>query len=196
MTASRPSPCSSDTLWVREPEHIEALASPLRQRIVDRLEAIGPCSVRELAQSLGRRADSLYYHLRILEEIRIIEEVESPGEPEVHYDLAHRSWHIAYEPEDPDNAAALRKVTQAMLRQANRDFEAGLDSPRARVAGSERNLWSLRLEASLTRAEQRALTEHLQAIVELLRRPRRRPGGCLTALTWVMAPIAPIEGSD
>ena len=58
--------------WVRRPEHIEALASPMRQRIMDRIEAIGPCSIRDLALSLDVAADSLYYHVRRLQQIGLL----------------------------------------------------------------------------------------------------------------------------
>jgi predicted transcriptional regulator len=45
---------------------IRALASPIRQDILDALTAIGPCSVSELAAAIGRPADGLYYHIRHL----------------------------------------------------------------------------------------------------------------------------------
>lgn len=180
--------------WIRDPAHIEALASPLRQRILDRLEALGPCSVRELAESLGRRPDALYYHVRMLEDIGLIRETESrptTRSPEAVYDLAERRWHIAYAPEDRDNAAALRKLTRHLLRQAERDFDEGLESEHATVRGRERNLWSLRLEASLSKSELRELVGHLEAIVAILRKPKRSRRGRLVALSWVLAPIDP-----
>jgi DNA-binding transcriptional ArsR family regulator len=180
--------------WVDAPEQIAALASPIRQGIVDRLEAHGPCSVRELAAALDRRPDALYYHVKRLVELELLTDVgtrPTQTAPETLYDLRHRRWHIAYAPQQPDNAAALRKLTRAMLRTATRDFDAGLDHPDACGHGPERNLWSLRLEASLTAAERREVVGHLEAIVSILRKPRRTRRGRLTALTWVLAPLSP-----
>ena len=181
-----------DTHWVRDPAHIEALASPVRQRILDRLEALGPCSVAELGAALERKPDALYYHVRILVDVGLIREAETRAtatSPEALYDLAHRRWHIDYQPAAPRNAAALRKLTRQMLRQAGEDFDEGLAHPDALGRGPQRNLWSLRLEARLDDAEQQALVEHLEAIVALLRKPDRSERGRLTALTWVLAPL-------
>ena len=178
--------------WIRDPATIEVLASPLRQRLLDRLESRGPCSVRELADALGRRPDALYYHVKLLIEHGLIREVEQRAtgtSPESVYDLCHRRWHIAYEPDDPQHASALAKVTKQVLRAAAQDFAAGLDHADARGRGPTRNLWSLRLEAHLDEAEQRALVGHLEAIVALLRKPKRGRTGQLTALTWVLAPL-------
>ncbi|MCA9697719.1 MAG: helix-turn-helix transcriptional regulator [Myxococcales bacterium] len=188
----RRKPASEPIHWVRDPAQIEALASPLRQRILDRIEAAGPCSVAELAAALGRRADALYYHVRLLTGLGLLAEVGSrptATSPEALFDLAHRRWHIAYEPASPRNAAALRKLTRQMLRQAAQDFEAGLADPEAKGQGPDRNLWSLRLEAHLDEDEQQALVEHLEAVVALLRKPKRDRRGRLIALTWVLAPI-------
>ena len=179
--------------WIDSPAQIAALASPIRQAILDRLEAHGPCSVRELAEALGRRPDALYYHVKRLVALELLAEVGTRAtqtSPEALYDLRRRNWHIAYAPEQPEQAEALRKLTGAMLRTAAGDFTAGLAHPHARGSGPERNLWSLRLEASLTARERRELVGHLEAIVTLLRKPKRRRGGEPMALTWVLAPIS------
>ncbi len=178
--------------WVTEPARIAALASVVRQRIMDRLEAIGPASVRELADQLDVAPDRLYYHVRALEAHAHVEAVGERGDGrnrEVLYDLAHRRWHIAYDPEDADNVDAVRKLTASIVRQSRRDFDAGFEQPDACVAGVDRNLWSLRLEASLTRDELRELNSHLQAIVALLRKPKRKRRGRMVALTWLLAPL-------
>lgn len=181
------------THWIRDPEQIAAMSSPLRQAILDRMEALGPCSVAELARSLDRPADALYYHLRKLLEVGLLVETgtrPTSRQDETIYDFPHRHWHIAYDLDDPDNVAAVRKATAALLRQASRDFEDGLEHPDARVRGPERNLWSLRLEARLGREDLRELHRHLRAIVEILRKPRPTRGrGTLFALSWVLAPL-------
>ena len=178
--------------WIREPEQIEALTSAVRQAILDRVEALGPSSVADLAQSLGRPADALYYHVRRLLQVGMLVEAGSRGtarRDEALYDVPHRRWHIAYEPDDPDNVEALRKATRALLRQAERDFAGGFEHPEVSVRGPLRNLWSLRLEARLSREDLRQINRHLQAILAILRKPRPTRGrGILTALSWVLAP--------
>lgn len=178
--------------WLRDPAQIEALASPVRQRILDRLEAIGPCSIRELGEALGRRPDALHYHVRKLVDLDLLAEVGSRptgSSPEALYDLRHRRWHIDYTPDGSRRDEALRKLTRHLLRQANADFEAGLAQSDARGRGRDRNLWPLRLEATLTAAELREVVGHLEAIVELLRKPERDRAGRSIALSWVLAPL-------
>ncbi|MCB9754250.1 MAG: helix-turn-helix transcriptional regulator [Myxococcales bacterium] len=179
------------TLWIDDPAQLEVLASPVRQAILDRIEGLGPQPVKALAASLEVAADSLYYHVKKLLAVGLLVQrgVQGDGrEEEALYDLPARRWHIRYRPEDPAQARALGKVTASILRQAERDFTAGLASEQAVTRGALRNLWSLRLEGALTRDELRALNGHLQAIVELLRKPERGRGGGLYALSWVLAP--------
>ena len=183
---------SSRILWISRPEHIRALASPMRQRIMDRIEALGPCPVRELAASLDVAADSLYYHVRRLQGIGLLA-VESRRREgrrrEAVLRLKARSWHIAYEPRKRRNARAVLKVSRIILRQAQRDFDQGLSHPRAVPRGPLRNLWALRLEGSLQDAEVRRINRHFAAILGILRRGRRDPGEGLMAVSWVLAPI-------
>lgn len=178
--------------WVRDPEAIECLASPLRQRLLDRLEALGPSSVAELAASLDLPADGLYYHVRLLERRGLLvprERRSTNGPPETVYDLVSPRWHIRYALDDERVTAALRKVTSAILRRAGRDFDEGLEAPGAVVSGARRNLWSLRLESRLGAGDVEAIHDHLQSILEILRRPGGGRGSKLCAVSWVMAPL-------
>ena len=66
---------------VRNAAAIRLLASPVRQEIVDTLEALGgEASVAELAAEVGRAADGLYYHLRLLVRGGLIDELAGDGE--------------------------------------------------------------------------------------------------------------------
>lgn len=169
---------------------MEALASPMRQRIVDRIEALGPCAVRELASSLDVAADSLYYHVRRLRQIGLLSVAQrsrnGSRRPEAVVSLAAPRWHIAYEAR---NVGAVRKVGRVILRQAQRDFDTGLLQPRAVARGPLRNLWALRLEGSLGDGDVRRINRHLAGILKILRGARRGPSGRLLAVSWVLAPV-------
>ncbi len=183
--------------WVREAGRIRALTSPTRQRILDRLEAIGPASIKDLADRLGLEPDRLYYHVRLLLKHRFVKSVGYAGsgrEREALYDLAHRKWHLDYDAAGPAARKALDGLTKAMLRLAQRDFSGALERGDGRSRGGTRNLWSLRLEARLNRSELRALQEHLAAIVEILRKKDRGDQGELVALTWILAPL--VDGRE
>jgi DNA-binding transcriptional ArsR family regulator len=183
------------TLWISRPEHVEALASPMRQRIVDRIEALGPSAIRELALSLDVAADSLYYHVRRLQGIGLLSvgsrRQGGSRRSEAVVSLAAPRWHIAYEPR---NARAVLKVGRVILRQAQRDFALGVRQPQAVTRGALRNLWALRLESSLGPADVRRINRHLAGILKVLRGARRNPSRELMAVSWVLAPIPSRNG--
>lgn len=194
MNALKPAQQRRETLWIRDPEQLNALVSPVRQNIMDRLEAAGPCTVAELAQHLAIAQDALYYHVRKLEGVGLLVRVDTrkgEGRDAVVYDLAARRWHIAYRPGDPENEESVSAITAGMLRQAQRDFERGFASEHACVDGPARSLWSLRLESALSEAELAEVNHHLQAILDILRKPRRRSDGPHYSLSWVLAPLLP-----
>lgn len=190
---------ATGTTWITAPEQLQALASPMRQNIMDRLEGAGPSTVAELAEYLGTPQDALYYHVRKLEGVGLLRRVEmrkGNGRDAAVYDLAARNWHIRYRPGDPENEECLSAITSGMLRQSQRDFERGFSAPHASVEGPARSLWSLRLEASLNEAELEAVNHHLEAIIKILRKPRRQPSGPQYSMTWVLAPLLPRRPGD
>lgn len=58
-------------------EQMEALASPVRHQIHLTMEMLGACSVNELVERMGRVPETLYYHVRRLETVGILEQVAS-----------------------------------------------------------------------------------------------------------------------
>jgi len=119
---------------IAEPAAIRAIASPVRQELVDTLEALGGvATVAELAEQLGRPADGLYYHVEILRRAGLF--VAAPlgrsdtGRSERRYRTPTRpgtQLALVYRPRDARNAAAVRAVVGGMLRIARRDFDRAL----------------------------------------------------------------------
>lgn len=181
-----------ETLWISDPKQLAALVSPVRQNIMDRMEAAGPCTVLELSEHLGVAQDALYYHMRKLVKVGLLTRVDKrrgAGRDSAVYDLVARKWHIDYQPGNVSNEQLVSAITAGMLRQSQRDFERGFSSPRAKVKGPLRSLWSLRLESALDDKELAEINDHLQSILEILRKPRRDSGGPQYSMTWVLAPL-------
>src|SRR5580698_7968408 len=63
--------------FVHSKKQLTALASAARQEVVDVLAQLGTASVAELAATLGRPADALYYHLRVLRAAGLVQEIGS-----------------------------------------------------------------------------------------------------------------------
>src|SRR5436190_2021792 len=122
------------------PAQVRALESPRRQEIVDALAALGASSVAELADHLGRPADSLYFHVRKLLKVGVIRELElrKSGRHEwAVYALHTRSARVRY---DGAPARSIQRVVAGAVRQSLREFNRGFAVPGIRLSGKRRNL--------------------------------------------------------
>jgi DNA-binding transcriptional ArsR family regulator len=176
---------------IRDLQQIRALASPMRQAIVDTLEAMGPCSVAELAELLDTPADGLYYHLRILKARRLVAEatergpacvqaVSDPGDPPMR---------VRYDPASRANAAAVTRLVGSMLREALRSFRRAF-RPGAVVEGPRRSLWAGRRTAWLTGEELEEVNARIEALVGYLAERRAwSADGRLYAFTFAVSPF-------
>ena len=158
-----------------------ALASPVRQEIVDTIEALGGATIAELAGHLGRPADGLYYHVRRLVRAGLL---VGAGAPEVYRTPATRGplrldYHL--------DAAAVRRVIAGMLRIARRDFDAGFAVPGVIASGPRRSLWAGRSKGWVGARDLAEINALIERIQRILRRPRRR-GDRLASWCFVLAP--------
>jgi len=167
------------------------MISPLRQEMVDVFETLGPSSVREVARAMGVAPDALYYHIKQLSAVGLLREVAvRPGttKAEVVYDIPG-PIRLEYDPHDPVNVKLVGKLTESLIRLANRDVKAGLAGGKARTRGDERNLWAVRGKVWLSLSELRELNRVLE---RLRHRFRGAPAGddrTAYALTLVLAPV-------
>lgn len=146
-------------------KQMAALASSARQEIIDVLAQMGSVSVAELARTVGRPADTLYYHLRILKKAGLVLEAGArlkSGRSEALYRA--RNLDIDYGAARQTNAAALTGVMSSMLRLGMRDFKDALDNPHVVVGGKRRELWSARKVGRLTTRD----VENVNAVIRQL----------------------------
>jgi hypothetical protein len=156
---------------------IAALASPVRQEIIDTVEALGSATIAEIAVQLGRPADGLYYHVRRLVRAGLLvgngSGYRTPRPLRLDYDR------------DP---AAVRRVIASMLRIARRDFDAGFAG--ATTRGPRRSLWAGRATGWVGVRELAEINTLIARIDKLLHRPRRRDSDQLASWCFVLAPLA------
>lgn len=177
---------------IGEPRQIRALASPIRQDILDVVTAVGPCSVAELSETLGRPADGLYYHLRLLLKVGLLVEASSDGNP-MRFDAAGKDMYLKYDPGDGANRRAVLRAIGSALRRTQRGFRAAYDPDVAVVTGPQRNLWAGRMLGALSKrelAEVNRLLRQLIGVMQAGRRERSRGGTerVMHELTFVLAP--------
>lgn len=176
---------------------VEALAYPLRQELVDTLQAFGgEAAAGALAEHLGRPVDGLYYHLRLLVECGLISEHRgrnSAGRMERRYRISapgEGPLRLAYRPRQVRNAEALRKVVAGMLRIAGRDFVRALDDSDVVVEGERRQLWAARGKGWVSEAQLGEMNDLLTRLLVLLEQPRDQSRPHLMSLCFSMAPVA------
>lgn len=180
---------------VDTPAQIRALASTVRQEIVDTVQALGRASVPELAAQLGRRADALYYHVRALRKAKLLVQVESRRRGR-HVEAVYatpepdKRLMLRYRPGNSASSRALRQVVASMLRAARREFDAAIVRADCVVEGPHRELWVGRTQGWLSAAELARCNALLSELAGLLSSPRSRERDRLFALQFLLAPTA------
>jgi predicted transcriptional regulator len=169
-------------------KELSALASFARIEIIDVLAQMGTVSVAELAATLGRAADTLYYHLRILQKAGLVVDCGSrvtQGRSEALYRA--RNLIIDYENARQKNARNLTAVASSILRLGIRDFKEAVQNDEIVVAGAHRELWSARKAALLTKKQ---VGEVNELIWKLLNSVSTGPeGGQLYGITILLTPL-------
>jgi hypothetical protein len=182
---------SNEFYSIRSKKQMAALKAPMRQEVLDVLAPMGDASIVEIAAALGRPADSLYYHIRILQKVGLVLDA---GERKVgaHREALFRTpssdMRLAYEPGPRGNATNVVPIVDAMLRLTTRDLADGFQHQGVLVEGDNRELWATRTTGWLTSED---LTKVNRYIGRLLNTTTRSDAGHgrLYGLTMVLTPL-------
>ena len=177
---------------IDDPRRIRLLASPVRHEIVDTLSALGGAArVAVLAEHLGRHADGLYYHLKLLTKSGLIEEVSEAGEERC-FRLAGTGkapLRLAYKVERGGNAGALHDYSRGLLKVAQRDFEQALRMPDVVASGNRRQLWAARNKGWVGARDLAEINSLLERLCTLTSQKRDTERDVLVSLAFVLAPL-------
>lgn len=182
---------------IRRPEQAEALVSPVRQEIVNALSAAGPSTVAQIARLLGRRPDTLYYHVAALERVGLLVRsgrVRAGKRFGVVYDVPARPIRIERGGAVSDEAIA--RVVRASLRLADRDFRRALKEGAAVTHGPGRNLRGGRVKGWIDEADLPELNDLIARICDILERGEPRPGARLQSFSYVLTPVRQHTNGD
>jgi hypothetical protein len=178
---------------IADPARIRVLASPVRHELVDTLSALGgKATVAQLAQQLGRHADGLYYHLKLLCRSGLVSE-EADEERERVYRLAgggRAPLRLAYRTGRRGNVAALGDYMHGLLQVAERDFGRALATPGVAMSGKRRELWGARNKGWLSPVELEEVNRLLERLCTLTSQPRGSGRTALVSLAFVLSPSA------
>jgi predicted transcriptional regulator len=181
-----------DNFVIRTRAHLAAIASPVRQEILDGVQALGPSSISEVAALLGRPADALYYHVRALERLGLVVRTgvrRNGRRDEAIFDVPARPLRIQYEQSDAANRAGATRAVAAAVRLTQRDFARALESGEFVGEGARRNAWGGRVKVWLTPAQLGELNRLIERISRISGRAERPKGSRLHSFAWLLAPV-------
>lgn len=176
---------------IQSQKQLAALACSARQEIVDVLAEMGTVSVAELAATLGRPADALYFHLRRLTQVGLVRHAgyrSSGGRKEAMYRTVATELMLQYEPQEPSNRKAVSAIVASMLRLGIRDFGRAFQREDVIVSGAQRELWALRRTGRLSLAQIAGINRSIGRLGKAVSNPRQR--GRLYAVTILLTPLA------
>jgi DNA-binding transcriptional ArsR family regulator len=177
---------------ITRPEQHAALASPVRQEIVDSLAPTGVCSIAEIAAMLARSPHSLYHHVRALVRVGLVLKV---GERKVGrriealYAAPGRRLQVHYDMDSSVFIRNLRRQVSGTLRLTERDFHRGLVRREDLCIIPRVNLWAGRLKGRLSASQLREVNRLMRKIWGLFSDHPQQTEGELHALTMVIVPL-------
>jgi DNA-binding transcriptional ArsR family regulator len=179
---------------IDDPKRIRVLASPVRHEIVDTLSALGgTATVARLAEHLGRHADGLYYHLRLLKKAGLVEELAPEDGEERMFRLAGSGkapLRLAYRVERGGNGNALETYARGLLKVAQRDFTEALSIPDVVASGPRRQLWAARNKGWVSGADLAEVNALLERLCTLTSQKREAGRDVLMSLAFSLTPLA------
>ena len=177
---------------LRSASQVRIFTSPVSIEIIHAIRTGGPATVAELGPRMGRKPNSLHYHVRKLREAGFLCETgttRSGARTQSIYDVTANLFRYEKAPKDPTLRKHSNGIVAAMLRLTSRSFAWASKRPQeARESGVHANLLAERHKARLTRAELAEVNKHLLAAREVFFSNNRTRGGELCTLTLFLTP--------
>jgi len=177
---------------IRKHDQLAAIVSPLRQEILDVMARVGIASLAELAAILGRSADGLYYHVRVLMRVGLLRPAGSRttgGRNEALIRAAASEFALRYAGSPPKEAKAAVAIVGSMMRLGTRDFRRGLLGPGNMLDGPRREVWALRSTGWLSPTELVAVNRRIRDLNDTVRSAPGETGKRLYAVTILLTPL-------
>jgi DNA-binding transcriptional ArsR family regulator len=157
---------------------------------VDVLCGLGTVAVTELAATLDRPADSLYYHLGALVKCGLVKRAGHRlygQRKEELFRSVSPDLRLQYEMGASGNGREVIRIVGSMLRLGTRDFARAFRYGDAKVSGAGRELWALRRTGWLTARQVVELNRSMTHLSDTVSKPR--VSGRLYAITLLVTPV-------
>lgn len=183
---------ATGTFVIRSAQQMNALKAASRQEVLDALASMGTVSVPELAKTLGRPADALYYHIRTLQKAGLVLPAgtrDSNGHTETLYKAVASDLRLAYVPGPRGNAQVVTPIVDSMLRLTSRDFKEAFENENTTVDEAQRELWASRTTGWLRKDQIAELNRRITEMLQMTTTSSPRDAEQLFALTVVLTPL-------
>ena len=180
--------------YVTSLKQLLALASPGREDIIDAVGVLGPCSVPDIAEFVGRPRNALYYHIRALRDRGLLIEttVQRDGiKTTALYDLPGHPMIARYDLTSPRIRSAVVRLGRRRFRTGERGFVRACRPDIAVTQGPTRNLWVSHWKGWLSDAQVREANVLFNKLVDLYGRSANadRAGRSPHEITFAIAPV-------
>lgn len=175
-------------------EQIACMASPQKSELFEALMTLRAASIGELAAYLGRSAKSLYYHIRPLCAVGLVQVREtrlSGKRMEAVYETVSNRIVIEETEEDGEREQAARRSHRALLRKMERELR---DASQEKKKGPT-ELDVLRISVWLTPEARAQLTSRLEDLARFLREQDDPEYGTRTLLTAFVTAYSSAESA-
>ncbi len=179
-------------ILVSKVAQMEALTSPVRHQIHLVMEMLGACSVNELAERMGRVPETLYYHVRRLEKVGILERVGSrvvSSREEAIYQLKGKRLRVDPSQSSPRFLKARAKGCGSLLRFAQRAFVRAIERKAKRPLLPKHGLRIQQATVRLSAANLSKLNERLDSLQDFLADADEPEGRNMYVITLATAPL-------
>ncbi len=184
-------------LLIQKPQQVRALASPVRQSIVNALKRLGRASIRDIAGELGRVPATLYYHVKQLEQAKLVQEVEvreTARRPEVVYALVADRLRLKRHAGSKAWERELQRLVRSHMRSMERALLRNLIGVEQNTTGNAPLSQFRSQRARINKADRRALQTRLEELMDFLEKAAERAGPKDPVLSLLIA-HAPTDGA-
>ncbi|MCO6512329.1 MAG: helix-turn-helix transcriptional regulator [Aridibacter famidurans] len=172
---------------------MKAISSPVAIEIVQALRQIGPASVSELGPAIGRKPNSLHYHVNKLVENGLVAKTGSQmsgARTETVYDVTAEKFLGGSLNTEAELKEYTKKSVNTILRLAARNYEKAVtDHAYVSEKGKKRNLLVQRLAGRLTGEQLAEINGLVDRIMEIFADNVASKDGKKISLTLAMTPL-------
>lgn len=180
-------------LSVDRAEQLEVVKSPVALDIIQYLRQCGPASVAEMGKGIGRKSNSLHYHIKKLSGAGFVHQVssrQSGARTEAIFDVTAERFRGSNIRQNPILRRLTCEAAAALMRLAQRDFARASEFPDQLCdSGRRRNVVADRFACRLQASELAKINQHIEAIKTVFTENLGSEAGQLCAFTMVLTPL-------